>query len=410
MRMRWLLCALLGTLVWGQGGPGTPPPAQPGPIPGIASPMASAPPDTSASVPPTAAVITVKGVCAPRPRPASVTGAAAKTTTAGKTAAAAPTGECKTVITKEEFERLLKGVAPAPSPQIKKQLESVLPRIIAMSSQAQKEGLDKTPEFQEMMKFARMQILTQELTHKIQQQAAEVPDTEVADYYKSHPEAFEQFALDRLFVPRTKQIQNDDKEADAKDEKLTDDQKKAKEAEEKAKQDQAEQSMTKLAEDLRTRAAAGEDFQALQKEAFTAAGMKIESPTVKLPSVRRTGLPVAHATVFELKPGEVSQVINDSGGHYIYKVETRSEIPLEQAKQEIHNNLVNEHMKMAMDKVNNGFKADTNEAYFGPGGPTPPMPRLPNRLPQVRPGTAGAQPQTPPPSQPPAQDPSAKPN
>ena len=48
--------------------------------------------------------------------------------------------------------------------------------------------------------------------------------------------------------------------------------------------------MSKLAETLRARAAAGEDFAKLQKEAFDAAGMKIESPTVNLPNVRRTGL------------------------------------------------------------------------------------------------------------------------
>jgi len=416
MRKRWLLCALLGTLVWGQGAPGTPPAAQPGAAPGMAQPQAPAP-DTSASVAPTAAVITVNGVCAPRPKAASAPGTGAKTATTAKpatTAKTAASGECKTVVTKEEFERLLKGVAPAPSPQVKKQLESVLPRFIAMSSQAQKEGLDKTPEFEEMMKFAKMQILTQELTRKIQQQAAEVPDTEIEDYYKSHPEAFEQFNLERLFVPRTRQIPNDPKEADAS-EKLTDDQKKAKDAAEKAKQDEAEQAMSKMAEDLRTRAAAGEDFQALQKEAFAAAGMKIESPTVKLPAVRRTGLPVAHAGVFDLKPGDVSQVINDSGGHYIYKLEAKSEIPLEQAKQEIHNTLVNQHTREMMDKVNNSYKADPNEAYFGPGGATPPMPHLPNRLPQVRqpaPGTPaqGAPGQAPPASQPPAQDPSAKPN
>ncbi len=47
--------------------------------------------------------------------------------------------------------------------------------------------------------------------------------------------------------------------------------------------------MTKLAESLRARAAAGEDIVKLQKEAFEAAGMKIESPTVNLPNVRRTG-------------------------------------------------------------------------------------------------------------------------
>ena len=89
--------------------------------------------------------------------------------------------------------------------------------------------------------------------------------------------------------------------------------KKAKEAEEKANADAAERAMTKLAESLRARAAAGEDFVKLQKEAFDAAGMKIESPTVNLPSVRRTGLQAGHAAVFDLKPGEVSPGDQRSG-------------------------------------------------------------------------------------------------
>jgi len=46
----------------------------------------------------------------------------------------------------------------------------------------------------------------------------------------------------------------------------------------------------------------------------------MDSPTVNLPAVRRTGLPPAHVAVFDLKVGEVSQVITDNGGHYIYKV------------------------------------------------------------------------------------------
>ena len=271
--------------------------------------------------------------------------------------------------------------------------------------------MDKTPAFAEMVKFAKMQILTTELQRKIQQEAADVPDAEIESYYKNNTEAFEQFNLERLFVPRTKQIESDAKEEDTKDEKLTDDQKKSKEAADKAKQDEAEQAMTKLAEELRARATAGEDFQALQKEAFAAAGMKIESPTVKLPSVRRTGLPAAHAAVFDLKPAEVSAVISDSGGHYIYKLESKNAIPLEQAKQEIHNALVNQRTRDMMDKVNNSFKVESNDAYFGPGPlAAPPQQRLPNRRPMGAPGNVGGPPQTPPASQAPAPDPAAKPN
>jgi hypothetical protein len=218
-------------------------------------------------------------------------------------------------------------------------------------------------------------------------------------------------------VPRTKQPSAEAKEEakdDAeKDKNLSEDAKKAKEAEDKAKADQAEQEMTKLAESLRARAAAGEDFVKLQKEAFEAAGMKIEAPTVNLPSVRRTGLQAGHAAVFDLKPGEVSQVINDAGGHYIYKVNSKDEMTLEQATNEIRGKLQNDRTRKMMDDLNSSFKVETNDQYFPGGVSAAPPPRVPRPRPGMPPngvpanGAPATQPQTPPPTTPP---PAAKPN
>jgi chemotaxis protein histidine kinase CheA len=398
MGKSWLMCVLLGTLAWGQAAPSAPPPPQPAQAPAA---------DTSASVAPDAAVITVIGVCPAAPKPAAAQGTAAKPATATKAAETkTPAADCKTVITKAQFEKLASAVAPNLTPQVKKQLAGVLPRFIGMSSEAKKQGLDKTDQFKQTVEFAKMQILTTELQRKVQDEAAKIPPAEIETYYKEHADTFEQFNVDRLFVPRTKQPEAEAKEEDEKDEKLSDEAKKAKEAAEKAKADEAEQAMTKLAETLRARAAAGEDIVKLQKEAFEAAGMKIESPTVNLPNIRRTGLPQGHAAVFDLKPGEVSQVISDSGGHYIYKLNSKDHVSLEQATNEIHNKLQNDRTREMLDKLNNSFKVETNEAYFGPGGvgaaPPPRLPR-PRSMPQtVPPG----QPQTPPPAQPPA----AKPN
>jgi len=407
MRMCWLLCVLTGTLAWGQAAQSAPPPqpAQaPAPTapargivsatPGMPGPQAAASPDTSASVPATAAVITVNGVCPAQPKPGAAKDAAAKAAPAKASVA-----DCKTMITKAQFEKLAGAIAPNTTPQQKKQLASVLPRLIAMSNEAKKQGLDKTPQFDETVKFVKMQVLTNQLQRRIQEEAAKIPDADIEKYYKDNAQAFEQYNVDRLFVPRTKQGENEAKEdEEQKDEKLTDEQKKAKEAAEKAKADEAEQSMTKLATDLRARAAAGEDIAKLQKEAFDAAGMKIESPTVNLPNVRRTGLPAGHAAVFDLKAGEVSQVISDSGGHYIYKVNSKSEMSLDQARNEIHGRLQNDRMRERMEKLNNSFKVETNEAYFGPGGVGPmPPPRMPR--PGTRPPGGAPPPQPAPPAQ-----------
>src|SRR5579863_1481786 len=269
MRKSWLLCVLLGALAWGQAAPSAPP-AQPMQAP-------AAPPDMSASVPDDAAVITVHGVCPATPKAAATNAAAAKSEAAPKVPAAKTSATyCKTVITKAEFEKLANGVAPNITPQQKKQLANILPKLIAMSTEAKKKGLDKSPRYEETVKFAKMQILTNELQRSIQEEGAKVPAEEIAAYYKEHPDAFEQYNLDRIFVPRSKQDTDDDeKEAADKDAKLTEEQQKAKQEKEKAEQAEGEQAMSKLAESLRSRAAAGEDVMKLQKEAFDAAGMKI---------------------------------------------------------------------------------------------------------------------------------------
>jgi PPIC-type PPIASE domain len=391
----WLMCVLLGTLGWGQAAPPKAAPAQ-SPAP-AANQMNEQPPttekDSAASVPATAAVLTIDGVCEPQAKAPTAKGAAAKPASAPKAGT-----NCRTVITKAQFEQLANNLAPNITPQMKKQLASVLPRLMAMSNEAKKEGLENTPQYKERVKFNRMQILAQQLQQKLQDQAADVPQADIEKYYKEHPETFEQYSLDRLFVPRTKQVEAEAKQEGNKESKASGQEQKDKEAAEKARQGQGEQAMTTLAEDLRARALAGEDFLKLQKEAFEAAGMKIESPTVTLPSIRRSGLPPAHAAVFALKPGDVSEVISDNGGHYIYKMNNKSEMTLEQAKTEIHSKLQNDRMHEEMDKLNNSFKVETNEAYFGPGGANAMPPRPTRPRPGMPPAGASGTPQTPPPA------------
>jgi len=103
--------------------------------------------------------------------------------------------------------------------------------------------------------------------------------------------------------------------------------------------------------------------------------MKMDSPTVNLPAVRRTGLPPAHVAVFDLKVGEVSQVITDNGGHYIYKVVSKEVLPMDdKIKTEIHNKLKNDQMKEMMDKYTNSYHATPTKRTLvhplptGPGG------------------------------------------
>jgi hypothetical protein len=409
MRKSWLVCVFLGTLAWGQAQSVTPPAqASPAPAPNAGATPAAAPaPEVSL----TAAVLTIKGVACPE----MVKTATGSTAATGKTAAAAKKpADC--VITRAEFEKLTKALQQGPTPlnaQQKRQLATQLPSVIAMSEAAKKKGLDKSEGYLETMKFVKMRILAQKLQDAVREDADNVPPEQIAKYYKENPEAYEQFSLDRLFIPRNKQPSAEDKEEAKEPEKLTEEQQKAKDAADKAKQEKGEQELNELAETLRQRAAAGEDIAKLQKEAFEAAGTKVENPTVNLPKVRRTGLPPAHAAVFELKVSEVSAVISDNGGHYVYKVVSKEVLPLDQVKDEIHNKLKAERLKTMMDNYTNSYEAVTNDAYFGPPPPAGPSPRMRPR-PQGQPQGA-AQPVAPPaanaPAQPAAQPPPpSKPN
>jgi hypothetical protein len=401
MRKSWLLCVLLGTMAWGQAQPAQAPPSTP-PGPGQAPDAAGqAAPAPAPEVPADAVVLTIDGVCPAPPKTAAPKAGAAK---AAVSPAKKP-ADCKTKITRAEFEKIASGLSPNVTPQLKRQLASALPKFMAMSEAAKAKGLDKTDQYKQTLKVAQMQILTTQLQRSVQEESEKVPPQDIDAYYKKNPEAYEQFSLDRLFVPRYKQ---ETAEKNNEEEKLTEEQQKAKEAADKAKQEQGEQDLKKLAATLRERAAAGEDFTKLQKEAFEAANMKMDSPTVNMPKVRRTGLPPAHAAVFDLKAGEVSQVITDNGGNYVYKVASKETLPLDQVREEIHNTLKNQRMKETMDKYTNSYKVDTNEAYFGPPGPAGSMGvGRPPRMPRPNMATPQAQPQAAPPAQP---APPSKPN
>jgi hypothetical protein len=425
MRKSWLVCVFLGTLAWGQAQPAAPAAS----APAQAAPAANAENKTEKPAAPAteismrAAVVTVKGVACPDFMPAATPAAAAgKTGTAttagtGKTAAAAKKpADC--VISRAEFEKLAKALQQGPTPlnaQQKRTLANQLPSAIAMSEAAKKKGLDKSEGYKETLKFVRMRILATKMQDSVRDDADKVPADAIEKYYKDNPEAYEQFSLDRLFVPKQKQATAEEKE-EAKEEskeneKMTEEQQKAHEAAEKAKQEKGEQEMNELAETLRQRAAAGEDIAKLQKEAFEAAGTKVENPTVNLPKVRRTGLPPAHAAVFELKVSEVSAVISDQGGHYVYKVVSKEVLPLDTVKEEIHNKLKGERLKEMMEKYTSTSQGVLNEAYFGPA-PAPGPARRPRMTPPGAPQGA-AQPATPPaaaPAQAPAAAAPAKPN
>lgn len=350
MRILLLVCLLLPlSLAWSQAAPGLPTTvpqesAAPADKDDDKQPM----PDSASAVAPDAAVLTIKGLCAgntPKPEASSVN------------------ATCQTVITRAQFERLTAAVQPNMPPTTKRQLASSYPRLLLMAHEAEQRGLDKQTHFQEMIAFARLQILSQDLVRNIQEAAAQVPAKDIEDYYHNNSHTFERASLERIMVPNTRQAEGLKDEGGVPSEARP---------EEKDKD-----TMRQEAEVLRARAAAGEDFTRLQKEAYDSAGLNIPPPSTSLVKIRRASLPSAHQSVFDLKPGEVSPVISDAGGYYIYKVVAKELEPLGEAEAEIHKALANQRMRAMLQKVEESVTTDVNQAYFGPatGQHRPPKPQ-----------------------------------
>jgi len=291
----------------------------------------------AAPVSPDAPVITIKGLC--------------DADKAGKP-------ECQTVVSKAEFEKLA-STLEVPEAR-KRQLAEAYGGLLYLSHEAEKRGLDKGPRFEESMRFRRMQALAEQLSKNLVDEANKIPDSDVEKFYNTNPEAFQEAELLRVFVPKMKTT------VPVKDAKAPT------EAEQKAN----EAGMKKEADALHTRAVAGEDFDALQKAAFTAGGLKATPPSAKLGKIRRTGLPPEHAQVFDLKPGEVSAVIPDTGGYFIYKLISKQQAPLASVKEEIHNTLLGQKMKDAQAEFQSASTPVLSEAYFGPEQTAPKPPSM----------------------------------
>ena len=107
-----------------------------------------------------------------------------------------------------------------------------------------------------------------------------------------------------------------------------------------------------------------------------------------------SSLPPSEAKIFDLQPGQISEVLNEPGGLYIFKMESKKKLSLADATPEINRVLEQQRMKEAVDKLTGGIKPELNQEYFGEAPPA---------MPAMHPGAGG------PPSRPPATPPPAKP-
>lgn len=312
-------------------------------------------PASAASVLPDSPVITIDGICDRPSVPATSTGRArgqenpasdlAKKESGGSSAGST-TSVCKTFVTKAQFEKLVEALNPQMPAIARRRLAESYPRLLVFANKARELGLDQDPSFAEAMRFSAIQLLTQRLNRYFEGQASSISDSDVEKYYKGNAIKFERAELLRIFVP--KQTREAQKTVSGEHSGTA-----------------TASPMLTVAEKIQARAAAGEDFQQLQKEAFEAAGIASGSPNVSTGKIGAVALPLNHQRVFVLEPGQVSDVIADSSGYYIYKVVSKQMTPLAQASKEIRKGLASQRVQDATASLNNSIQSELDQMYFG---------------------------------------------
>jgi hypothetical protein len=250
---------------------------------------------------------------------------------------------CTTVITRAQFERVVNAIDPTMRRADRGQFALHYADVLVMAAKAEQMGLDKTPEFEEQMKLARIQALSQDLTKAIRERASQIPENDIEDFYHANQPRFEKAEFDRLYIPHNSVAT----EPVAAKSRLAD----------------SEQATKKEAENLRMRALAGEEFDTLQTDAFKSAGIKSAPPATGV-SLRRISLPPDQVSVMDLKPGDISPVLSGPNGCFIYRLKAKSTLPLDQVRNEIAEALRTQQIHDETDGILNSAKSTLDESYF----------------------------------------------
>jgi PPIC-type PPIASE domain len=254
---------------------------------------------------------------------------------------------CVTNITKEEFDRMIAAMSVNPqalsNPVALRSFAESYVQALALADAAEKDAIDKDPQFIELMRVIRVRTLADLYRKRLQLRYNNPSPEEVEAYYKENMGRFEQLELDRIAIPRTNP-------------------KLAKEA-----QPDFYKKAQRLAAEVYDRAAKGEDPGQLQAAAYKALGLTPPF-TTDLGAKRRGSLPPAlEQELFALQPGELSKPQAEAAVIAIYKVRSRSTLPLERLRPELVQEIKQKNLDTVIQQVTGQLHTDFNQQYFPPG-------------------------------------------
>src|SRR5262249_23377725 len=272
-------------------------------------------------------VITISGIC--KDTPAELRNSAA----------------CKTIVTREQFERMVAALKAAGQPVPAngcQQLAQSYVDLLAFEEAARTDGTASSPEFRELMDLVRLRTLSEMHRRNLQAKYRTPSAQDVDAYYHQHIANFTEIKLHRILIPR--------RNASAAD------------------QEKYQKDALQVANDLRDRAAKGEDIDQLQKQGYTTLGLT-SPPGTDLGNHRATNLVAEERDeILALSTGGISKVEQEAFSFVIYRVDQKSVLAEETVKDEISREISRHRLESAIKEITAGVHPEFNEQYF----PSPP--------------------------------------
>jgi hypothetical protein len=314
--------------------------AQPAPAPtpsNVPAPQASQPVFHPENVGPNTVVVEIQGACS------------------GLGDGVVKQQPCVTQITKSQFAAMMASLGtsnPMTTTAAQRNFAESYIQLLALANAAESAGVDKDPQFLELMKIMRLRTLSDFYRRSLENKASNPSAEDIQAYYKEHPAKYEQIRLERVIVPPAR-----GSSASAAD---------------------AAKKARDIAEQVRARAEKGEDMEILQAYAYKELGLPAPPPADM--GLRRRGTLAAslESELFALKPGEVTKVEVEPAGFTIYRLRTRDLPSIESVKNELVRDMklkyVSDAVKAAEDRVHSNLNLDYFTPHQGAVGPVPTHP------------------------------------
>ncbi len=258
-------------------------------------------------------------------------------------------------LTAAELQALLRGASPQVQQNFRanpRQFLTELARMKLLVAEAEKQKLAEQSPCREQLEWVRSDVLSQALLNEYNRRQVATPEEE-KKYYEAHRDRYEEAKVKVIYIA----FAGDGKAGEVAGRKLL-----------------GEQEARARIESLRRQILEGADFAALARQHSHDETSAAKDGDLGL--IRRTDQipePIK-AAIFSLKPGQVSEVVAQPNGFYLFRLEEMRTKTLDEVRQEVSREAQSEKFREWFDSIRKSIAVTyENEAYFSrpSGGPSP---------------------------------------